>query len=219
MRFTYLFICIVVAELIAVSMDSKPLEYLFKPAIMLALGIYFFQQTAKIEETKQRNRIFAAIFFSLIGDIILMFPSGFILGLAAFLVAHLCYIYAFMLDNNGIVFGKKDRLIAAIGVLAYAIIFLSFVLPKVQTVLQIPIAAYGLTILTMLLTALNRWKSVENTSFQWVFIGAIVFVFSDSLLAINRFVQPVTLANIGIMLAYSAGQFFIVKGVLKGIKN
>jgi uncharacterized membrane protein YhhN len=219
MRFTYLFISIVLAELIAVSIDSKPLEYLFKPAIMLALGIYFFQQTAKIVDTKQRNRIFAAIFFSLIGDIILMFPSGFIFGLTAFLIAHLCYIYAFMLDNNGFVFGKKDRFIAAIGILAYAIVFLSFVLPKVGTALQIPIAAYGITILSMLLTALNRWKSVENTSFQWVLIGAIVFVFSDSLLAVNRFVQPVPFAGIGIMLAYSVGQFFIIKGVLKGIKS
>ena len=97
--------------------------------------------------------------------------------------------------------------------------FLSTVLPKVASALQIPILAYGLTILTMLLTALNRWKSVEKTSFQWVFIGAILFVLSDSLIAISRFVQPFAMSGIAIMLTYAAGQFLIVEGVLKGMMS
>lgn len=219
MRFTYLFICIVLAELIAVSMDSKPFEYLFKPAIMLSLGIYFFKKTAEIINKKQRNRVFLGAFFSLLGDVFLMFAGGFIFGLAAFLTAHIFYISAFYLDNNGFIFKKRDRFAAATGILAYGVVFLSFVLPKVSSALLMPVAAYGLTILTMLLTALNRWKSVENTTFKWVLIGAILFVISDSLLAINRFVQPFPLSGIGIMLTYSVGQFFIIKGVLKGIKN
>ena len=57
MRFPILFACLVLADLIAVSMESKPLEYVFKPSLMLALGIYFFLETAKIQEKKQRNLV------------------------------------------------------------------------------------------------------------------------------------------------------------------
>jgi uncharacterized membrane protein YhhN len=219
MRFTVIFISLLLADLIAVSMDLKPLEYVFKPSLMLALGVYFFQQTAKLTDKKQRNRVLGGIFFSLLGDVFLMFSGGFIFGLGAFLIAHLCYISAFILDNQGLVFSKCDRFMAAIGVLAYGIVFLSTVLPKVASTLQIPILVYGLTIMTMLLTALNRWKNVETSSFQWVLIGAILFVLSDSLIAISRFVQPFPLSGIAIMLTYAAGQFLIIKGVLMKTMN
>jgi uncharacterized membrane protein YhhN len=215
MRFIVFFIGLLLADLVAVSMNIKPLEYVFKPSLMLALGIYFFQETKKWADKKQRNRVLGGLFFSLLGDVFLMFSGGFLFGLGAFLIAHLCYISALILDNQGLIFTKRDRLIAVFGVFAYGIVFLSTVLPKVASSLQIPILAYGLTILTMLLTALNRWKSVGGTSFQWVFVGAILFVLSDSLIAINRFVQPFPMSSIAIMLTYAAGQFLIVEGVLK----
>jgi uncharacterized membrane protein YhhN len=218
MRFTYFFIGLLFLELMAVSIDSKQLEYLFKPALMLALGIYFYQQTAEIPNKKQRNRVLFGAFFSLVGDILLMFSGGFIFGLAAFLTAHLFYISAFYLDNEGFIFKKKDRFLAATGILAYGVVFLSIVLPKVGNALLLPVTAYGITILIMLLTALNRWKNVEKTSFQWVLMGAIIFVISDSLLAINRFVQPFPYSGIAIMLTYATGQFLIIKGILKKLK-
>jgi uncharacterized membrane protein YhhN len=219
MRFTYLFIAIVLADLIAVSMASKPLEYVFKPAIMLALGIYFYQQTASMFNKKQRNRVLLGVFFSLLGDVFLMFSGGFILGLASFLIAHIFYISAFYLDNDGFITKKSDRWAAVAGILAYGIVFLYSVLPKVDNALVLPVGIYGLTILTMLLMALNRWKSVSQETFRWVFLGAVLFVVSDSILAINKFVQPLPMSGIAIMLTYAAGQFFIVNGVLKSIKN
>jgi uncharacterized membrane protein YhhN len=219
MRFTYLFIGIVIADLLAVALASKPLEYVFKPAIMLALGIYFFQQTADMTDKKQRNFVLLGVFFSLLGDVFLMFSGGFILGLAAFLIAHIFYISAFYLDNDGFITKKRDRWVAIAVILVYGVVFLSSVLPKVESALVIPIAAYGVTILTMLLMALNRWKSVSQETFHWVLLGAVLFVISDSVLAINKFVQPFPMSGIAIMLTYAAGQFFIVNGVLKSKSN
>jgi uncharacterized membrane protein YhhN len=234
MRFIYLFIAIVIADLLAVSMASKPLEYVFKPAIMLALGIYFYQQTAGLTDKKQRNRVLLGIFFSLLGDVFLMLSGGryssfilflfaniwgFLLGLASFLIAHIFYISAFYLDNDGFITQKRDRWAAIAGIFAYGVVFLSSVLPKVESALVIPVGVYGLTILTMLLMALNRWKTVNQETFQWVFLGAVLFVISDSILAINKFVQPLPMSGIAIMLTYAAGQFFIVNGVLKSESN
>jgi uncharacterized membrane protein YhhN len=88
----------------------------------------------------------------------------------------------------------------------------------VDKALVFPVAAYSITILTMLQTALNRWKNVEKTTFQWVFLGAVIFVISDSLLAINRFVEAFNFAGFSIILTYAIGQYLIINGVLKGFK-
>ena len=108
--------------------------------------------------------------------------------------------------------------VLALGILIYGVVFLSIVVPKVNVDLKMPIVAYGLTILVMLLTALNRWQNVGNQTFKWVLIGAILFVISDSLIAISRFVQPFPMSGIAIMLTYAAGQFLIIKGVLAKLK-
>jgi uncharacterized membrane protein YhhN len=45
--------------------------------------------------------------------------------------------------------------------------------------------------------------------------GAVLFVLSDSLLAINKFYQPLAFAGTLIMLTYCAAQYFIVMGFIK----
>jgi uncharacterized membrane protein YhhN len=219
MRFFYGYAILLFGDLLSIALGLKTFENSFKPTLLLSLGIYFFHETEKTAHKKQRNRILWGAFFSIVGDIVLIQPAFFVYGLGAFLIAHVCYISAFYLDNDGIIFKKNDRILPTIGILAYGTLFLSIVLPKVGNALLIPVAIYGFTILTMLLMALNRWKNVEKTSFNWVIIGAILFVISDSILAINRFVQPLPFAGILIMSTYGIGQFLIINGVLKHIKN
>ncbi len=218
MRFFYLFSALLIGELFAVAMDIKSLEFVFKPSLMLVLALFFYQKTVNAVNKKQRNRILASLLFSLLGDILMLVSGGFIFGLGAFLIAHLWYISAFFLDNNTLIFKNKDRILPTIGILAYTLVFLSYVLPKVETALFFPILCYGITIMVMLLTALNRWKNVEINSFNWVIFGAILFVISDCILAINRFVSPINFEDILIMATYAIGQYLIIFGVLKNLK-
>ena len=214
MRFIYIYTVLIIADLIAVSMSSKPLEYIFKPALMLTLGVYFFQKTRHSSLQTQRKWVMAALVFSLVGDILLMFEGQFISGLIAFLTAHICYIIAFLRDNKGSIFSKSDRFTGVLSILAYSSVFLYVVLPKVDAPLKVPIGIYALIISIMLLTVLNRWKSVNAASFQWALVGALLFVMSDSILAINKFVQPFAMSHIFIMLTYAFGQFMIIEGVI-----
>ena len=46
-------------------------------------------------------------------------------------------------------------------------------------------------------------------------LGAIAFVLSDSLLAVNKFYQPIPYAGVFIMLTYCAAQFLIVRGFIR----
>ena len=143
-----------------------------------------------------------------------MFAGGFLPGLGSFLIAHLFYIFAFLQDNQGFIFSKKDRIHWGVMVLLFGIGLMGYLLPHLGQ-MQIPVGVYSSTILVMLLTALNRWKSVSSLSFQWVLAGAILFVLSDSMIAISRFVAPFSLSGICIMVTYAVGQYLIVMGYLK----
>lgn len=79
----------------------------------------------------------------------------------------------------------------------------------------IPVFVYMIVILMMAITAFLRQQKVFKKSFILVFIGAILFIISDSILALNKFYMPVRFSSVSIMLTYAVAQFFIVMGFLK----
>ena len=66
----------------------------------------------------------------------------------------------------------------------------------------------------MSIFAINRYGKVNDKSFKLILVGAILFTMSDSLLALNKFLQPIPLAGVWIMASYAAAQYYITKGVL-----
>ena len=66
----------------------------------------------------------------------------------------------------------------------------------------------------MMLSAINRFGGVAQNSFRWVFFGALFFLISDSILAVNKFADPVTNAGFWIMSTYALAQYLIVRGVV-----
>ncbi len=218
-RFTYVYAFILLADLVARAMqpDWQIAEWVFKPLLMISLGFYFFKASI-LRGARQNQFVMAAIVFSLIGDIFLMPEGYFIQGLGAFLVAHVFYILAFKSEASRF-FSKKELLLPAVLVVIYGAILLGIVLPNVSSALKIPIIVYSLTILTMLLMALHRFGNVNAESFQYVMIGASLFVISDSLIAISKFVTQFPFSGILIMATYGIGQYLIIEGFLKNNQN
>ena len=211
-----IFLLFLIGDLCALALDSRPLEYVCKPALMLTLSAYAYWQQPKAQRS---NVLLGALMFSLLGDVFLMLkmlPMYFILGLGSFLVAHIFYIALFWRDNPRIVFGQRDRLPYVILILAYGVGLFGALLPHLGD-LKIPVGVYTLVILGMLLTVLNRWRSVSTPSFALTLFGAVQFVLSDSMIAINKFAMPFVGASYAIMLLYALGQWLIVEGFL--IKN
>jgi len=81
--------------------------------------------------------------------------------------------------------------------------------------LFIPVIIYMLVILMMVTTAFLREGSVTKNSYILVFLGAAFFITSDSLLALNKFYNPLPLSGIWIMTTYAIAQFLIVLGLKK----
>ncbi len=72
-----------------------------------------------------------------------------------------------------------------------------------------PVAVYMAVIAAMLVCA---WFTGEPL----VALGATVFVASDAILAVNRFVRPVPGARLSLIVTYQVGQALITAGVLGG---
>lgn len=211
--FLFAVVCVYIAELIAVAFNLSALHFLAKPLIMVSLAAYYFVST------RQRSTLFLmAISLCWLGDVLLLFESElfFIAGLIAFLIGHLLYIlcYQRMRFNEG-----KNVLLGPQRVrFAFPIILagtgLVVVLYPVLGALKIPVMIYALVITIMALQALFRFGYTSNKSFALVFIGAIIFMISDSVLAINKFLIPVQAAPLVIMSTYMIAQYLIVEGLL-----
>lgn len=218
--FLLLYLVFALAEILALGLqESYPqLVFFTKPVLMLLLAGYFYQETQG-KRSKIDIGLFVALFFAWLGDVFLMFTKEifFLLGLASFLVTHLCYIFIFKKDfsiSNSRFFFVPFLLLAA-----YGFRLLTNVLPNLPDDMTIPVAIYSFTILAMVATAIGRKGNVSRESHNLVLIGAVAFMFSDSLIAMNKFVSPIPYANIWIMLLYMTGQLLIVRGYLAGNKE
>jgi uncharacterized membrane protein YhhN len=82
-------------------------------------------------------------------------------------------------------------------------------------VLLIPVVVYMLVILAMVISAYLRKNKANVLSYGLVFLGALCFVASDTILALNKFYQPMLWSNISIMMTYAIAQYLIILGILK----
>jgi len=212
--FSILFVSLLSIEIITSSYESfSKLNYLAKPAILISLIVFFWKQSSNMNKAI-RILIFLALVFSLLGDILLMFVTQssffFIGGLVSFLVAHIFYVSVFLKQRN-----KSIKGTLFIGsMLAYGLL-LFYILKASLNDMLVPVIFYMIVILTMAATAFLRQGQVVKSSFVLVLIGAILFLISDSILALNKFYQPLPFSNFSIMFTYAFAQLFIVFGLLK----
>lgn len=162
--------------------------------------------------------ILAALFFSWAGDVLLLFqensPGYFIAGLVSFLCAHLAYISFFVKIKKTLPGWWKKNAFVIFMVLAYGLLLLALLWKHLGS-MQIPVLIYTICIVTMLLTCMRTQPGIPKTIWIWLGLGAWLFVMSDSILAINKFMQPFHLAGPFIMLTYGLAQLFIVAGSIR----
>jgi uncharacterized membrane protein YhhN len=218
--FHLLFLIIVVGDLVGELLQIKWIDYSFKPFILLWIGGYFLMHAKNIDKKVVRLAVFAFI-FSWLGDILLMFGEidfvYFMIGLVSFLIAQIFYIFLFLRTIN--ISGKKPFLkkkpYFLIAYIAYGLIIYIILYNHLDEVLKVAVFVYMVALLGMSSMALNRFGNGHPISFSYVFIGSILFVLSDSMIAINKFLVPIPYEGIFIMTTYISAQYLIMKGLLK----
>jgi uncharacterized membrane protein YhhN len=179
--------------------------YIFKPLTMVFIWLIAILGQASLPLYK--HIIIAGLVFSMAGDVFLMLPSDrFVAGLVAFLVAHLFYIVAFMSEISALKWWPLIPL-AIYGILIY--IILAPCLGKLKT----PVLIYIVVILIMAWLAWERWSQTSQNGALMAYVGALLFVISDTILAINRFRKTFKLARVLNLTTYFAAQCLIAGSV------
>lgn len=212
--FILLFALVAAVELIAVTFDFAMAHAIVKPLIMITLAAYY------VSSVSQRNNFFiAALIFCWLGDVMLMMQGDekyFMAGLVAFLSGHVLYVFSYkqMRDPEGVDgLLNTQKLRFSFPVILAGTGLVVVLLPHLGD-LKIPVMIYALVITIMVLQALFRFGFTSKRSFALIFVGAILFMISDSALAINKFMTPLPMASLVIMTTYIAAQFLIVEGAI-----
>jgi len=187
--------------LYGLSVHATLLCLLVKPMPVLALLGWLHDAPPG----EYRRWISLGLIFSLVGDVLLAWPGDlFVFGLGAFLLAHLAYLKAYLSDCRQLAL-LPLALALGIGAVLLGILVSSGLGP-----LLIPVIVYGLAISAMLWRALAQLGSTVPKRSAWLAAaGALAFVFSDSLIGIDRFVVPFRAAPYLIIISYWLGQWGI----------
>jgi len=194
------------------------LHYLFKPLTMGFAIIFIATRAYSTRARGQYNPHFhaflaLALTASLLGDVFLMLPGNdyFIPGLASFLVAHLFYIVLFRQRMGWFPDRKALLIVLSLGAAMYAVLWGSLQDPA----LRLAVAVYVMAISLMTAQAIGRSAILGDNASRWVAVGACVFMLSDSLIALNRFLYPLPLAPLWVLLTYYAAQVLILHNACK----
>ena len=184
--------------------------YVSKPlATLLILALALSLPTTHVE---YKWAVAAGLAFSTAGDVFLMLPRDrFVAGLASFLVAHLCYIWAFCIG-----------LPPAINMLFWLPCFalgggvVALIWRGLKPALRGPVVVYVVVIVVMASLAAERWHALGSVTALAAAAGAGLFVVSDGVLAIDRFRWPFRAARAVTLATYWSAQLLIALSVSAG---
>jgi len=210
------YLLLAAADWLAIWRGWQRAGYLTKPAVLAVLLIGFGAQGLFSGSLLWFG---IGLFFSLLGDIFLLLThSYFIFGLTAFLIAHAAYIIGFNqpLPEAGfplyilglvifsgwlVLFGRLERALRA---------------SRRNARMRLPVALYSVVLAVMLFSALLTLFRPD-----WDFpaaicaaLGGLLFFFSDTLLAFDRFVRPLKRARFWVRVTYHLGQLGLAAGAL-----
>jgi uncharacterized membrane protein YhhN len=218
--FLYAFALVSILQLVSELLDFKSIQFFVKPMIMLSLVGYY------LASVPIRSSIFIrALFFCWAGDVLLLFVQDdeayFITGLLAFLIGQALYISSYRqhsVEDKSFELMPTQKIRYSLPIILAGTGLIVILFPVLGN-LKFPVMIYGIALVLMVMTALFRYGRTTSSSFWFVFGGALLFMLSDSLLAINKFRTALAFAGFWIMLTYIIAQYLIVRGIVKHIKT
>ena len=149
--------------------------------------------------------------FSTLGDMFLGIDGEklFVFGLVSFLIAHLLYIVLFVRNRPKHVIASAGQKIIAALVMIFSAAMFAWLWPNLGD-MRLPVAAYLCAITGMGVTA-----TLAGFRAPWVVIGAMLFIVSDSMIAVGKFKSPIEYSDYLIWTTYYVGQLFIALGFIR----
>jgi uncharacterized membrane protein YhhN len=186
-------------------------QFVAQPAVKALAAVLLAAAAATHPVRRERRWLIGALLFSAAGDFLLAIPwwaPSFVGGLAAFLVAHLCFLAALV----PLARRSRTRLIAvAVTVVACAALLAWFWPRLVEQGMAAPVTAYITVLGAMVCAAL-----LAGLPTVWTAAGAVCFAVSDAMIGISEFIRGDQLLAVPIWWAYAASLLLITAGLFMG---
>lgn len=183
----------------SIDRGNKWLFYITKAAPILLMSAIIFSQPYPLDH--YAIWIGIGLLVSSIGDFYLMQPKDkFLQGLIAFLVAHIAYSGAFFNHIETI-----NNYWVLISLLALGTIIYLLLLPDLANA-KISVAVYTTVIMLMAWGAIEYWMLARIPSAGYAMLGALTFVVSDLVLAVDRFRSSSRFSRHVVMITYYTAQ-------------
>ena len=196
-------------------------HWVLQPAFKASMAFLLTLAAAGHGCVRERRWLMPALLLSAIGDWVLAIPwwtLSFVVGLGAFLFAHMCFVAALLplvpqfsrASQAG--WPSKPRIAAVILMCVASIALLVWFWPHLgQDQLTGPVTVYIVVLTAMVCTAL-----LAKLPTIWTAVGAVCFAASDSMIAIGRFILGNEALAVPIWWSYAAAQILITAGFFFG---
>ncbi|MGH7290881.1 MAG: lysoplasmalogenase, partial [Myxococcota bacterium] len=191
--------------------DALTGQFALQPAVKALAAVLLAAAALGHRVRRERRWLVPALVFSAAGDFLLAMPwwePSFVLGLGAFLLAHLCFLVAlFPLATR-----TPTRVATAIGVSVACVALLVWFWPRLMAEgMAIPVVVYMVVLAAMVCMAL-----LAGLPTPWTALGALCFAVSDAMIGIGKFVLGSEALAVPIWWAYAASLLLITAGLLFG---
>ena len=207
------------ADWFAMATTDRRLMYAAKPTVLAALtAAAAVLPSDRIDLVDRRWWFVAALACCLLGDVLLMLPRDlFVPGLAAFLVGHVFFIVGLLQPPSPA--GTPPFSFSALGLLVAATVVAAVEAAPCTVLIRslaahgrhaliAPVCLYVLAIAVMVILA-------TNVGILLAAFGAGLFLLSDTLLALDRFVRPIRRGPLAVHVTYHLAQGLLVLSLLR----
>lgn len=164
-------------------------------------------------DTRFRRTLILALCFCLLGDILLLKSEYFVFGLGAFLLGHLLFAKGFMGLH-----GFQRNPVIALALLSIGIGLYAWLYPDLGD-LKYPVTAYILVILFMAWQGIGLYMEERTKAYGFIALGVVLFMFSDSMIAVDKFKVPFELAGVVVLSTYWLAITLIANGGIRILEN
>jgi uncharacterized membrane protein YhhN len=197
-----------VATIVFATLDRKAPLWIVKPAATISILVLAVLRPGSESPAVYKTFMIAGLVFSLAGDVLLIEQEKlFKAGLGAFLIAQILYIRAFL----SVTPAKVDFL-SVLPLLIFGMFMMAILFPHLGK-LKIPVAVYVLVITVMAGLAADRFVVMGGALALRAFAGAVLFLISDAILAINKFAKKIPYGRALKLATYFAAQWLLAMSI------
>ncbi|PJJ57130.1 putative membrane protein YhhN [Mumia flava] len=188
-------------HLVLVATDAGIADSVTKALLMPLLAAW-------VVSVRGPRLLVAALLLSWVGDVALEIDGAFLVGMAGFAAAHVCYITWFVRAGALDVL-RRRWWIAAGGLVVWAGVLAALWAPlgEHEPALRIPIALYALLLTATAVTAL-AYSPLAG-------VGGVLFLLSDTLIALDLAHVGPSETGLAVMITYLAAQLLLATGITR----